>query len=209
MRAMGQAAPPDQLQALAAARGDSLAALSRMLGRNANYLQQWIRKGSPRALTERDRRALADYFGVEEAALGGPPGRGGGWRARRLDVAASAGPGALNGDELAVGAAAIPPELARSLGLRPGQASIIRVRGTSMEPGLIDGDELLVDEAKRSPDARGGVFVVRLDGVLLVKRVRRVGGRLEVTSDNPDAPPVSSGEPEIVGQVVWQMRRLR
>lgn len=206
---MGQAAPSDRVQALAAARGDSLAALSRMLGRNANYLQQWIRKGSPHALAERDRRALADYFGVEEAALGGPQVRAGGWRARRLDVAASAGPGALNGDEMEVGAAAIPPELARSLGLKPGRASIIRVSGTSMAPGLMDGDELLVDEAKRSPDARGGVFVVRLDGELLVKRVRRIGGQLEVTSDNPEAGPVGPGAPEVVGQVVWQMRRVR
>lgn len=206
---MGPAAPSDRLQALAAARGDSLAALSRMLGRNANYLQQWIRRGSPRALTERDRRALADYFGVEEASLGGPPPRAGGWRARRLDVTASAGPGALNGEDPAIGAAAIPPELARSLGLKPGRASIIRVGGDSMAPGLMDGDELLVDEAKRSPDRRGGVFVVRIEGALLVKRVRRIGARLGVTSDNPDAAPVSSGEPEIVGQVVWQMRRVR
>jgi transcriptional regulator with XRE-family HTH domain len=209
MSMMGPAAPSDRLQALAAARGDSLAALSRMLGRNVNYLQQWVRKGSPRVLTERDRRALADYFGVDEAALGGPPARAGGWRARRLDVAASAGPGALNGDDLAVGAAAIPPELARSLGLKPGRTSVIRVHGDSMAPGLMHGDELLVDEAKRLPDARGAVFVVRLADALLVKRVRRVGRGLEVTSDNPDAAPVGPGTPEVVGQVVWQMRRVR
>lgn len=200
--------PRARVQALAADSGDSLAALSRMLGRNGNYLQQWIAIGSPRELAERDRRALADYFGVAEAALGGPPARDG-WRARRLDVSASAGPGALNGDEVALGAANVPPELARSLGLKPGRASIIRVRGDSMAPGLTDGDELLVDEARTSPDARGGVFVVRLDGVLLVKRVRRVRGGLAVTSDNPDAPPVGAGEVAVVGQVVWQMRRVR
>lgn len=200
--------PRARLEALAGDRGDSLASLSAMLGRNAAYLQQWLRRGTPRDLAERDRRLLADYFGVAEAALGGPPARDG-WRARRLDVSASAGPGALNDDETALGAANVPPELARSLGLKPGRASIIRVRGDSMAPGLADGDELLVDEARTSPDARGGVFVVRLDGVLLVKRVRRVGRRLEVTSDNPDAPPVGAGEVAVVGQVVWQMRRVR
>jgi hypothetical protein len=39
--------------------------------------------------------------------------------------------------------------------------------------------------------------------------VRRVGRGLEVTSDNPDAAPVGPGTPEVVGQVVWQMRRVR
>ena len=200
--------PRAQVQALAAERGDSLAALSRMLGRNGNYLQQWIGLGSPRQLAERDRRALADYFGVEEAALGGPPARGG-WRAPRLNVAASAGPGALNEDELALSAATIPPELQRSLALQPGKASVIRVRGDSMAPGLLDGDDLLVDEAKRTPDARGGVFVLLLDGELFVKRVRKGRRGLEVTSDNPDAAPVGPREPEVVGQVVWQMRKVR
>lgn len=205
---MVAADPRARLRALTAERGESLAALSRMLGRNGNYLQQWLGLGSPRQLAERDRRVLADYFGVDEAVLGGPQARGG-WTARRLDVAASAGPGALNDGDVALGAAKVPPELARSLGLKPGQASIIRVSGDSMAPGLTDGDELLVDEAKRSPDARGGVFVVRIGGALFVKRVRKGRGRLEVTSDNPDAAPVGPGEPEVVGQVVWQMRRVR
>lgn len=205
---MAAADPRATLSGLAAGRGDSLAALSRMLGRNAAYLQQWVTRGSPRLLAERDRRALADYFGVAEAALGGPAAPTG-WRAPRLDVAASAGPGALNGDEQAIGAATVPAELARSLGLKPGRASIIRVAGDSMAPGLADGDELLVDEARTSPGARGGIFVLRLDGALLVKRVARVAGRLVVTSDNPAAPPVGPGAVDVVGQVVWQMRRVR
>lgn len=204
---MAEADSRARLRTLASERGESLAALSRMLGRNGNYLQQWIGLGSPRALAERDRRALADYFGVEEAALGGPATRAG-WRARRLDVAASAGPGAVNEGDLSLGAASVPPELARSLGLQPGRASIIRVRGDSMLPGVSDGDELLVDEAKCSPDAKGGVFVIRIAGALFVKRVRRGRAGLEVTSDNPAAGAVPVGEVEVVGKAVWQMRRL-
>jgi len=200
--------PRLRLRELVAARGESLGGLSAMLGRNPAYLQQWIMRGSPRVLAERDRRLLADFFGVSEEALGGPPARTG-WRAPRLDVAASAGPGAFNGEELALGAAAVPPELMRSLGLTAGKASIIRVRGDSMAPGLADGDELLVNEASRTPDARGGVYVVRVEGALLVKRVRRQGRALVVTSDNPDAPPVGSGAVQVIGRVVWQMRRVR
>lgn len=207
-RTMAMSDPRAEFRTLVQGRGDSLAALSAMLGRNAAYLHQWLTRGTPRHLAEKDRRLLADYFGVAEAALGGPAAREG-WRAPRLDVRASAGPGAVNGDEQAIGAASVPPELAQSLGLKPGKASIIRVAGDSMAPGLVDGDELLVDEARRLPDARGGVFVLRLDGVLLVKRVATVNGRLVVTSDNPEAPPVGAGVPAVVGQVVWQMRRVR
>ena len=64
--------PREKLAELARERGHSLAALSRMLGRNASYLQQYITKGSPRKLEEADRRRLAQFFGIGEAELGGP-----------------------------------------------------------------------------------------------------------------------------------------
>ena len=64
--------PRERLSQLAGERGSSLAALSRMLGRNGTYLQQFITKGSPRKLEEEDRRKLAQFFGVSEVELGGP-----------------------------------------------------------------------------------------------------------------------------------------
>lgn len=197
--------PRARLIELAAARGASLAALSGLLGRNPAYLQQWVHRGSPRVLAERDRERLAAFFGVSEEALGGPAARAA-WRVPRLDVAASAGPGAFVGDEAVLGAEVIAPELARSLGLQPGRAAIIRVQGDSMAPGLLDGDQLVIDEASRSPDPRGGIYVVRIAGALLVKRVRRDGGGLTASSDNPDAPPVAAGLVTVIGRVVWQMR---
>ena len=199
--------PREQLLVLAAGRGESLAALSAMIGRNINYLQQWVRRGSPRALAERDRRMLANFFGVSESALGAEPSPREGWRVPLLDVAASAGAGATVGDEAVLGVDLVPVELARSLGLSEGQASIIRVVGDSMAPGLLDGDRLLVDEASRAPDAKGGVYVIRVDGVLLVKRVRRQGRRLVATSDNPAAPSVPDGSIDVIGRAVWQMRK--
>lgn len=196
--------PRAALVVLAGERRHSLTALSAMLGRNQAYLSQYVRRGSPRQLPERERRLLADHFGVTESMLGGEERRGAAVRLARLDVAVSAGPGADVGDEIEFGAAYLPAELAAGLGLR--QGSIVRVRGTSMEPGLIDGDQIVVDTAQRAPGKAGGVFVIRVDDVVMVKRVRRDRGRLVATSDNPDAPPVSDGPIEVVGRVVWQMR---
>jgi repressor LexA len=205
---MGQGDAALRLKALAAARGDSLAALSAMLGRNAAYLQQFVARGSPRRLAPDDRRRLADYFGVDEAELGADPGRRP-FTLPRLDIAASAGPGAFVDGEVTLGAAAIDPALATRLGLREGMAAIVRVRGDSMEPGLVDGDLIVVDQARRTPDAQGRVFVIRIDDVVMVKRVARRRETLAIVSDNPAAPPVPDGKVEVIGRVVWLMREPR
>ena len=190
------------------ARGETLRALSLMLGRNAAYLQQFVRRGSPRVLAPRDRRLLAEHLGVEERLLGGAmPARA--LRLPILDVAASAGPGTLVDDAVMIGAGTVDGDLARQLGLRQGRASILGVRGDSMAPGLMAGDQIVVDETDRTPRAEGGVYVLRLDDAVLVKRVARAGAGLRITSDNPDAPPVGEGRVTVLGRVVWQMRRPR
>jgi len=180
---------------------NNLSALSRMLGRNAAYLRQYIERGSPRVLPDRERRLLADHLGVDEAELGGPDPR---FPVPRYDVAASAGPGTLVDDELMLGTETLDPVLARRLGLREGQAAMLRVRGTSMEPTLADGDHLVLRLDERRPDARGGVYVIRAGAALMVKRVAAGQGGWRVTSDNPTADPVT-GPVELVGRVVWRM----
>ena len=60
-------------------RGEDYAGLSRLIGRNPAYIQQFIKRGTPRRLAEADRRILARYFGVDEARWARPrrrPGRG-------------------------------------------------------------------------------------------------------------------------------------
>lgn len=55
--------------------GQSFAKMSKAIGRNSSYIQQFVRKGSPDKLPEDERAKLALYLGVDETALGGPPGR--------------------------------------------------------------------------------------------------------------------------------------
>ncbi|WP_343528901.1 S24 family peptidase [Sphingomonas sp.] len=193
------------LQALAERAGVSLAALSRMLGRNDAYLQQFVHRGSPRMLAEGDRRQLAEFFGVPETTLGAS-GEAGPMLVRRLAVAASAGPGATIDDDVMIGVEAIDRQLARRLGLSEGAAAVIRVRGDSMAPGLVEGDHLVVDQQDVRPTARGGLYVIRIGDVLMVKRVRATPDGLVASSDNPAAPPVPEGPIAVIGRVVWQMR---
>ena len=197
--------PRTTLIDLAAAGGTSLASLSRMLGRNPAYIQQYVRRRSPRVLEEADIAALARFFGVDPARLGATAAPSW-WRVKRLDIAVSAGPGALIDAEVATGTDLLDPGLARRLGLQPDQAAIVRVRGDSMEPGLRDGDHILVDTADRHPGPRGGIFVVRIDGAVMVKRVALHAGVPRARSDNPLAPPLPDAPVELIGRVVWQMR---
>ena len=207
------------------AQGVSLSGLSALLGRNPSYLQQFVRKGSPRKLEENDRRTLARFFGVEEEDLGGggdPASAQYTGQRRpeaewidvpRLGLGASAGPGslsaALGGSEIAVGQLRFAASWLKRYGLTPAMLSAIEVEGDSMEPALRDGDEILVDRTPRP--LRAGIHVVRIDDVLLVKRIERLGAeRLRLISDNPAYAPVERalGDVEFIGRVVWKGGRL-
>ncbi|MBO9711405.1 LexA family transcriptional regulator [Sphingomonas sp.] len=205
---MDTAAQRAALAALIAEHGASYARLSRLLGRNDAYLQQFVTRGSPRELAERDRALLARYFGVPEVRLGGPEPAGL-VEVARLDVGASAGPGGLVDSEARRRPGGFSPELLRALGVRPEAASMIRVAGDSMLPTLEDGDEILVDRDRRRIES-DGIHVARIDGELVVKRLRPTVGGVEVVSDNPDYPVrvYALRDVEVIGRVVWLGRAL-
>lgn len=213
--------PRLRLLELAQASGASLAGLSELIGRNASYLQQFIRKGSPRKLEEQDRRRLAQFFGVDEGELGASEEKSYDalpirthavpqWvDVPRLDIGASAGPGAVASGELPFDALRFSQRWLREHGLDGAQLSAITVRGDSMEPLLRDGDEILVDCTPRP--FRDGVHVVRLGDTVMVKRVASARqGMLALLSQNLAYPPVevAAEEVTIVGRVVWKGGRI-
>ena len=201
------------LAGLADEAGTSLAWLSRALGRNDAYLQQFVKRGTPRRLDEEDRRWLAAYFNVDERALGGTAGGDATMVAvRRIDADAHAGAGGLVEDDRNGGEERIDPRVVARLGVSPATLTMITAHGDSMEPLIHDGDALFVDMADRRLSSRPGIFVIRLDGALLVKRVARIGLEVQVTSDNPVTPaiaPVRADRVAVIGRVVRLARSLR
>jgi len=205
-----------RLLELADEREVSLSRLSRLIGKNASYLQQFVRKGSPRKLEETDRGKLARFFGVDEAELGAPKensyteSAANAWvDVPRLALGASAGPGAHAEEEETIGAFRFSGRWLREQGLEPAMLSAIAVAGDSMEPTLRDGDEILVDRSSRP--LRDGIHVVRLDDTLLVKRIETGRpGRIALLSDNQAYRPieVEPGEVQLIGRVVWKSGRL-
>jgi phage repressor protein C with HTH and peptisase S24 domain len=206
--------PRERLSELIRQNGQSFSALSRMIGRNPAYLQQFVTKGSPRRLEEEDRRRLAAFFGIAERELGGPEDLSytavRDWvEVPRLALEASAGPGAVGAAEIPFDAFRFSRRWLREQGLEPALLSSIRVMGDSMDPLLRDGDEILVDRTPRP--FREGVHVLRLGDTLHVKRVAAgQPGLLRLISDNPAYAPleVSAAEVELLGRVVWKSGRL-
>ena len=215
--------PRAALDRLLQEKGIDYAQLSARIGRNPAYIQQYIKRGSPRRLAEEDRARIAAYLGVSESLLGGPaqrvatpmrPRGPGMVLVPKLAIGASAGAGASIDGEPVEGQIGFDPKWLRDLGADPRALSIIRVEGDSMAPTLGDGDDILVDGGDAAGRLRDGIYVLRMDDVLMVKRIARAPGqgRIAVISDNPhyrsweDLP---MGAVRLVGRVVWTGRRVR
>ncbi len=212
---MDQNEPRTVLAQLIAANGDDYAGLSKLVGKNAAYIQQFIKRGTPKKLGEQERAILARYYGVDESVLGALPAtaRNKGLRmVPKLAIGASAGAGALTDREALAGRIGFDEKWLKTFGGDPAKLSLIRVMGDSMAPTLVDGDDIMVDaEAAQSP-LRDGIHVIRMDDVLMVKRLTRgPAGRISVLSDNPAYtgwPDIDGKEVTIIGRVVWSGRRL-
>lgn len=209
--------PRTLLERLCAERGEDFSSLSRLLGKNSAYIQQYLRRGTPKRLREEERRTLARYFDIPESALGGPGAAhptDGMVPIPRVPVSASAGPGAIPNDEQARPYFAFDERWLRHMtAARPGDLAILRVEGDSMAPTLGDGDDILVDRGDCGERLRDGIYVLRVEEALMVKRLalNPVTRRVTVQSDNPaypDWPDLVLDAIHCIGRVIWAARRV-
>ena len=207
--------PRAVLERLIAENAEDFAGLSKLIGRNSTYIQQFIKRGSPKKLPETERGILARYFGVDESVLGRPDAgatRAGIRLIPKLAVGASAGSGAIPGRETLAGKIGFDEKWLRKQELDPAKLSLIQVEGDSMSPTLNHGDDIMVDNRAAAGPLRDGIHVIRLDDALMVKRLASgPSGRLSVLSDNPAYPgwpDVDGVTVAIIGRVVWAGRRL-
>jgi phage repressor protein C with HTH and peptisase S24 domain len=218
---MNDEEPRAVLERLIQERREDYAGLSRLLGRNAAYVQQFIKRGVPKRLSEKDRLRLASYFDVDEELLGGPPRTGtAGGRTDlvaipRFRVSAAAGHGSIPGREEKVAELGFSARwLERLSSAKPRDLSVIQVEGDSMHPTLSDGDDIMVDLSAAHRKLQDGIYVLRRDDALLVKRIALHPARSTITiaSDNPAYSSwgdCAADEVDIIGRVVWAGRRIK
>ncbi len=96
---------------------------------------------------------------------------------------------------------------------KPEELFLVHVEGESMTPVLNPGDVILVKKQDGAP-VKDGIHVVRLDDVILVKRVQRLpGGKIKISSDNKAYEPYTLDLTQmdnfaVIGRVVWAGRRF-
>lgn len=103
-----------------------------------------------------------------------------------LDIEASAGNGAINGDVVQVikELRFVPEEYHRRFpGINENTTRIINVKGDSMNPTFQHGDLLFVDISISTFDG-DGIYVFTFDNNLFVKRVQKTGRDFCIISDN-------------------------
>ena len=95
----------------------------------------------------------------------------------------------------------------------PADLSVISVKGDSMEGVLNNRDVILLNLS--DTQASSGLYVLRVDGDLVVKRVQRLpGSKLRVTSANEAYEPFEvdlnnvPGDFAVIGRVVWYGRQI-
>lgn len=106
-----------------------------------------------------------------------------------LDIHASAGFGAVNGDVVQVikELRFVPEEYHRRFpGINESITRVINVKGDSMNPTFQHGDLLFVDISISTFDG-DGIYVFTFDNNLFVKRVQKTGRDFCIISDNETA----------------------
>lgn len=75
--------------------------------------------------------------------------------------------------------------LHRNFCVRPATLAVFPTTGESMEPTIRSDELILFDTSKKGCAPTDGIFVIRLEGTILVKRLQHLpGGLIRVTSDN-------------------------
>ena len=222
-----------RLLQLLASSGSTLRTASIAMGRNDAYLQQFIRKGTPKVLAEDDREILAEHLGCRPELLKHGRSFRLSTHARRTppsdaysapigysvvpeaDVRVEPGAEAWNGELRETGEAWLLADslIRHQLRADPGDLWMIEVDGDSMEPLLSSGDHILIDVSRTVP-APPGIFVI-WDGMALVAmRIEHLPNsdppRVVLKSLNPeyDSYERPTQEIQVAGRAVWMSRRL-
>lgn len=199
-----------ELESTLRAAGLTLAAASRRIGRNHAYLQQYVRRGSPRQLSERDRQMLMRMLGRPAGDAPGSPAR------LAVDHAAApmvriacpwSAPGVgYSGFMLDAGIAS------RLSGGRADCLAAMLADSDAMAPTIRSGDQLLIDTSQCLAE-RDGLYALPGETAPLIRRISMdpITRRLNILADNSAYPSQYDHDRRsltIIGRVIWIGRTL-
>lgn len=190
--------------------GKDLAWLSGQTGIPVNTLGDYVRggiKSAENAARIADALGISiDYLLIGRKSANDAAGDDDQVSLPMMAVRLSAGPGAYGGEGYQTDWTFPRDWLRANFGSAAG-LQMMPVWGDSQEPDLSDGDWVMVD-TKRT-ELRDGLFAVRLDDTMMIKRVQLQGRALRLVSRNPAYDPIVLEGEEIdarlavIGRVVW------
>lgn len=130
-----------------------------------------------------------------------------------FDMRLTTGRNALSNQASAIGFELFASTWLRQISSSPfSQLAVVAMSGDSMEPTLGHGDHALVDTAQMNL-RREGVYVLRLDDTLLIRRVTMhpATKRVTIAADNTRYQPYNDLDPdalEALGRIIWIGRTL-
>ena len=201
----GRGLPPAIADALGLPRDASVADALEALDKDALASRLRESLGLVQDFVDRTAKAAALISGPQ--ANGSTHARGGHDSAVAVipfapDVRLAAGSGEIIFEESPEMSIAVARE-ALATWARPERLTCVRAAGDSMEPTIRDGDLVVIDAGRTAP-LDGGLFAVRTDAGLVVKRLRQSGSRWLLASDNPVHDPRAAAEDDrILGEVAW------
>lgn len=195
--------PREVLDGLISERGETYASISRLLGRNSAYIQQFIKRGSPARLDQSDIALLALHFDVPVEMLGGKEGPTVGQRSI-VKVPLLNGTGNDSRSQWRLVDAAWLGRLCD----QPASVAILPIVGEAMEPTLRNGDEVMISRVRFQESVREGLYAIRGSTEIFVRRIAidPTKNRLTVLTDHPAYPSwqgIQRKGVDIVGRVIW------
>ena len=196
--------PRQALDDLIREREETYAAVSRLLGRNSAYIQQYIKRGSPARLDQSDIAQLALHFEVPAKLLGGKESSS---TPRRSVITVPVIE--AKGSEIPQERSRIVDEAwLRRLCNRPAGLAILPIAGEAMQPTLQSGDEVIIQRLRSHEPLHDGLYAVRGSSETFVRRIALdpTKNRISVLTDHPAYPSwngVQRKAINVVGRVIW------
>jgi hypothetical protein len=195
--------PREALDGLISERGETYASISRLLGRNSAYIQQFIKRGSPARLDQSDIALLALHFDVPVEVLGGKEGPTVGQRSIiKVPLLNATGNDSRSQWRL------VDAAWLSRLCDQPASVAILPIVGEAMEPTLCNGDEVMISRVRTQESVREGLYAIRGSSEIFVRRIAidPTKNRLTILTDHPAYPSwqgIQRKGVDIVGRVIW------
>lgn len=201
----------EQILESMAETGISMAELSRVSGVSYDVINKLKRREDSSTSAE-NAAALSRALGITSSSVPETQSHANAGLVAVYDVEASAGHGAVvDAEQVLCNMAFDASFLRRMTDAKPADLAIIRVKGHSMEPTLLDDDHVLVDRTKNNLSF-DGLFVIRFDDALHIKRVGRSAqrGNVMVISDHPSYRDLDMPKEDldVIGRVLWVGRKV-